>query len=141
MRNQPFNGNRFIPSHPYVRQLCYMFTRALCDLPTSGDEYSGLHPAWCFLIACACTNDSAEYERMYDILEYIGGVNKSVRTFITTEDTYTDIIECFEFDLACQLDMGMEKRSYFECRMVGGNDGTFRLADGRELDLCYIARF
>jgi hypothetical protein len=77
--NSTSHDNRFTPSHSYVRQICYRFTRTLCELPASGDEYSGLHPAWCFLIACACTDDSVEYEKMYEILEYIGGVNKSVR--------------------------------------------------------------
>jgi len=68
---------RFPLSHPLVSQICNSFTRKLCELPASGDGYSGLHPAWCFAIACACTEDSVEYERMLRILEYIGSINKS----------------------------------------------------------------
>jgi hypothetical protein len=51
----------------------------LNELPSSGDEYSGLHPAWCFPIACACTEDPKEFAKMNRILENIGNANKSVR--------------------------------------------------------------
>jgi hypothetical protein len=73
------HGNRYTPSHPRVRSICYRATRGLCELPADGDGYSGLHPAWCFLIACISTDDLVEYENMCEILKYVGGVNKSVR--------------------------------------------------------------
>jgi hypothetical protein len=69
------HGNRYTPSHPYVRSICYRATRGLCELPADGDEYSGLHPAWCFLIACISTDDLTEYENMCKILKYVSGVN------------------------------------------------------------------
>jgi len=71
------HGNRYTPSHPRVRSICYRATRGLCELPADGDGYSGLHPAWCFLIACISTDDVVEYENMCEILKYVGGVNKS----------------------------------------------------------------
>ncbi|KAL9628809.1 MAG: hypothetical protein Q9164_007138 [Protoblastenia rupestris] len=69
----------FTPGHPDVRAICNRLTRELYELPVSGAEYSGLHPAWCFLIACACTEDPDEYAKMDQLLEYIGNANKSVR--------------------------------------------------------------
>jgi hypothetical protein len=71
--------SRFTPSNPNVKPICDKLTHELCELPASGEGYSGLHPAWCFLIACACTEEPDEYAKMYTILQYIGNVNKSVR--------------------------------------------------------------
>jgi hypothetical protein len=77
--NSVSHSNRFTPNNPFVRQICYRFTRAFCELLASGDEYFGLHPAWYFLIAIVYIDDLVEYENIYKILEYIGGVNKLVR--------------------------------------------------------------
>ncbi len=75
----PAYSNRFTPRHAGVREICNRLTHELYELPASGEEYSGLHPGWCFPIACACTEDPEEYAKMDRILENIGNVNKSVR--------------------------------------------------------------
>ena len=62
-----------------MKDICDNLTRELCDLPARGEGYSGIHPAWCFLIACACTDASDGFTKMYGILESIGNANKSVR--------------------------------------------------------------
>ena len=63
----------YTPTYPDVRAICNKLTRELYERPVSGVEYSGLHPAWCVPIACACTQDPDEYVKMDRILEYIGG--------------------------------------------------------------------
>ena len=70
--------DRFSPTHSLVQQTCTTLIRKLCELPASGEEYTGLHPAWCFVIAAACTSDPTEYQNMDEILQYIANCNKSV---------------------------------------------------------------
>jgi hypothetical protein len=38
-------SNRYTPSHPYIRLICYRAIYRLYELPVDRDEYSGLHPA------------------------------------------------------------------------------------------------
>ncbi|KAF2023147.1 hypothetical protein EK21DRAFT_119050 [Setomelanomma holmii] len=66
-----------IPNDPFVQSVASRLTHTLCSLPSEGRLYSGLHPAWCFLIACACTTDSSQYKSMTAILHGIGRSNKS----------------------------------------------------------------
>ena len=72
-------SDRFTPTHSYVRETCTSLIKKLCELPASGEEYTGLHPAWCFVIAAACTSDETEYQNMDEIVLYIAKCNKSVR--------------------------------------------------------------
>ncbi|KAF2652442.1 hypothetical protein K491DRAFT_48930 [Lophiostoma macrostomum CBS 122681] len=69
---------RKLPCEPVVKEISSRLVRKLCHLPSSGKYYSGLHPAWCFLTACACTEELEEYSSMLAILNNIGSENKSV---------------------------------------------------------------
>ncbi len=92
------------------RQTCYRFTCAMCELPTSGDEIPVSTRICCFLIACACTDASVRYQKMYEILEYSSGVSNLVKILITTSDEdFIGSTEHVEAKWACQLGVGMEE--------------------------------
>jgi len=75
---------RFTPDHPVVQNICTTLVSELCKLPASGDEYTGVHPAWCFVIAIAHTIVEEEYARMDMILQFIANRNKSNVSRLTT---------------------------------------------------------
>jgi hypothetical protein len=78
----PFSSNYLVtsllPRNPIVKQIAGMLVTELIALPIEGEGYSGIHPAFCFLIACACTEEEESYQKLRNILATIGSVNKSV---------------------------------------------------------------
>jgi hypothetical protein len=52
----------------------------LVSLPIEGEGYSGIHPAFCFVIACMCIESSEDFATLNNIMTEIGSGNKSVRT-------------------------------------------------------------
>ncbi|KEF50866.1 uncharacterized protein A1O9_13078 [Exophiala aquamarina CBS 119918] len=65
------------PGHPTVQTWCRRLVRQLLKLPIEGEEYSGIHPAWCFAVAGACVVEEDAYATLVGMLERIAAANKS----------------------------------------------------------------
>lgn len=82
----------------------------LSELPSSGPNYTGLHPAWCFVIACICTAEESDYAQLLCIFKVIGMRSKSVSrySFFATVLTMTECPTCLYVN---GDDLGLENNS------------------------------
>ncbi|KIV98880.1 hypothetical protein, variant 3 [Verruconis gallopava] len=65
------------PTDPIIKEDTKLLVGLLESLPIEGDGYSGIHPAFCFIIACICTEEVEDFAKLYGIFERIGLSNKS----------------------------------------------------------------
>ncbi|KIV98320.1 hypothetical protein, variant 2 [Verruconis gallopava] len=68
---------RLFPTNPIIKQDTKLLVGHLESLPIEGEGYSGIHPAFCFIIACICIEEVEDFAKLHGIFERIGLANKS----------------------------------------------------------------